>query len=251
MGGTAALSCASASLCVGVDAGGIVTKHGSGWRRIPVGGPVDLEAVSCAPAAALCVAGGANSSDSDVFQNAPDVALSTSSPDNWEIQNLNGSGAMTGLSCPSRSLCVGAGGGYAAATGDPGDGRAATWLFHYVGGGTVLWADVACASSALCVLTGRGAVAVSSDAGATWTVTRLNADLTHVACASERLCVAVAPHKVLVSTDPAGGRWSLARHEGGSDVACASASMCVLVDRRGAVHYAVRREVASFPGQAR
>jgi hypothetical protein len=95
------------------------------------------------------------------------------------------------------------------------------------------------------VLGGNGAAAVSTDAGTSWTVTRLNADLTRVACASERLCLAVAPHKVLVSTDPAAGAWSLARRGGGSDVAC-SASLCALVDRHGAVHYAVPQKVASF-----
>jgi hypothetical protein len=251
VGGAAALSCVSRSLCVGVDAAGIVTRRGSGWKRIPIGGSIELDAVSCAPAGVLCVAGGINNSDNDVFQNAPEVAIATTASGGWDTLNLNGSGALTGLSCPSRTLCVGAGGGYVAVSRDPADGRAATWLVSNLGGGTVRWRDAACASGALCVLGGSGAAAVSTDAGTSWKVTRLSADLTHVACASERLCIAVAPHKVLVSTDPAAGAWSLARRGGGSDVACVSASLCALVDRSGFLRYAVPRKVGSFPAQAR
>jgi hypothetical protein len=251
VGGTAALSCVSRSLCVGVDAAGIVTRRGSAWKRIPIGGFVELDAVSCAPAGMLCVAAGINNSDNDVFQNAPEVAVWRGPPDGWDTINLNGSGAMTGVSCPSRTLCVGAGGGYVAVSRDPADGRAATWLLRGLGAGTVRWRDAACASEALCVVTGDGAAAVTTDAGTNWKLTRLDADLAHVACASERLCLAAAPHKVLVSADPAAGAWSLARRSGGSDVACASASLCALVDHRGTLRYAVPRKVASFPAQAR
>lgn len=245
------MSCVSRSLCVGVDAGGVVARRGSGWKRIAVGGSVELDAISCAPDGALCVAGGINNSDNDVFQNAPEVAVSTTSRERWDTQNLNGSGALTGLSCPSRLLCVGAGGGYVAVSRDPADGRAATWLVRNLADGTVRWRDAACASEGLCVLGGNGAVAVSTDAGASWKVTRMHADLTHVACASERLCLAVAPRRVLVSTDPASGAWTLSRRGGGTDVACASASRCALVDRLGAVRYALPPKVASFPAKAR
>jgi hypothetical protein len=242
VGGTLALSCPSASLCVGVDRDGIVSSASPAvgrWHRTQIGGPVELDALSCAPAEPpLCVAGGVNNSDSDVFQNAPEVAISANAPSGWATTNMNGSGAMTGLSCPSRSFCVGAGGGYAAVTKDPGDGRAATWLFDYVGGGVVLWADVACPSERLCVMVGNSGVAVSTDAGASWSVTWTKTALTHVACASERLCVAIARRRVLVSTDPAAGAWSRSTRGGGTGIACTSGSLCALVSARGTVRLA-------------
>jgi hypothetical protein len=144
---------------------------------------------------------------------------------------------MTGISCPTASLCVGVGGGYVAVSRDPGHEEAATWLVRTLGGGAVRWADAACASEALCVLVGSSGVAVSTDAGVSWKVTRLKADLTHVACASERLCVAINAKKVLVATDPA-GEWSLSRRGGGTAIACAASSRCALVDGRGTVRFA-------------
>jgi hypothetical protein len=226
---------------VGVDSRGIVSSsrpNAGRWRRTPIGGPIQLDAVSCAPAQRLCVAGGINNSDSDVFQNAFEVAVSTTPPDGWATLNLNGPSALTGVSCPSARLCVAVGGGYVAVSKNPGAGRAATWLVRTLGAGAVRWADVACASEDLCVLVGRSGVAVSTDAGASWAVSRTNADLSHVACASSRLCVAVARGKVLVSTDPVGGAWSRSGHGGGTGIACASESLCVLVGRGGAVRFA-------------
>jgi hypothetical protein len=232
------------SLCVGVDPRGIVTSsdpRAGHWRRRPIGGLIEFDAVSCAPAEPLCVAGGINNSDGDIFQNAFEVAVSTVPSRGWDTVNLNGPSAMTGVSCPSASLCVGVGGGFVAVSKDPGNGRAATWLVRGLGGGTVRWADVSCASNALCVLVGSSAVAVSTDAGTNWKVTGPRADLTHVACASERLCVATAASKVFVSTDPAAGEWSLSRRGGGTGIACASESLCALVDRGGGVRFARRR----------
>jgi hypothetical protein len=237
VGGTAALSCVSHSLCVGVDRGGVVTRRGSSWRRTPIGGSIELDTVSCVPSGVLCVAGGINNSDNDVFQNAPEVAVRTTSRDRWDTQNLNGSGAMNGVSCPAASLCVGVGRGYVTVSRNPTAGRAATWVFSNLGGGTVRWADVACASPRTCVAVGRSSVAVSIDGGETWAITRVRADLTHVACVSERLCVAVAPHNVLVSTEPAAGTWSRSRRGGGTGIAC-SPSRCALVDVRGTVRFA-------------
>lgn len=245
IGGTAALSCPSTNLCVGVDARGIVTSTepaAGRWRSTPIGGPIEFDAVSCAPAQPLCVAGGINNSDGDIFQNAFEVAVATSPPNRWVTVNLNGPSVMTGVSCPSTSFCVGVGNGYVAVSRDPGNGRAATWQVRSLGGGAVRWADVACASNALCVLVGGSAVAVSTDAGASWEVTPLKADLTHVACASERMCVALGGRRVLVSTDPVTGVWGTStRVRGGSGIACASEALCAVIDSRGGVRFTSRR----------
>jgi hypothetical protein len=157
--------------------------------------------------------------------------------------------ALTGVSCPTESLCVAVGALDTVAVSQSPTGGAATWhvvnptgavepgkncseegapgppvpCSNYLGGGL---RGVSCASPDLCVAVGfEGAVDVSDDptggAGA-WSMTNANVahggatHLTGVSCPSTSFCVAVAGQgsggsagKVLTSTDPTAGQWQV------------------------------------------
>jgi hypothetical protein len=157
--------------------------------------------------------------------------------------------ALSGVSCPTQSLCVAVGSQDTVAVSQSPTGGAATWhvvnptapvepgkncseegapgppvpCANYLKGGL---GAVSCASPDLCVAVGsEGAVDVSDDptggAGA-WSMTNANVahgsptHLTGVSCPSTSLCVAVSGQgsgssggKVLTSTDPTAGQWQV------------------------------------------
>jgi hypothetical protein len=193
--GFAALSCASARLCVGVDSSGriVSSTHPSGgagdWRTQTISGPagpVPLTQVSC-PSTSLCVAiGGIDDVVSSTDPYAPTPT--------WRVTEVT-------ESSPPRDSTAGLGG-------------------------------IACPTTSLCVVTDQdGDVITSVDPGssqATWTVSHVDVGTTYecihydqtgcqpglgpVSCTSASRCVAMDfEGNLLSSRDPAGGAsaWEL------------------------------------------
>jgi putative Ig domain-containing protein len=157
------------------------------------------------------------------------------------------------VSCPTHSLCVGAGEGDIATTTDPGavHGPASGWqLVNVDGDYPTVPADptinaISCASATLCVaVDSKGNVLTSrSPTGGipAWKVNSedLGVDLIGVSCPSSSLCVAfgrgAGSQVTLTSTDPSKGakaKWvaktvSAFGTEGPSGISCPTTSLCV------------------------
>lgn len=178
---------------------------------------------------------------------------------------------LSGISCPTESLCVAVGGLNTLAFSQAPTGGAAKW--HVVGppypvgpGKTCTEGEphcpepggrlraVSCASPDLCVAVSyEGFVYASTDptggAGA-WSPTVINegdgaTHLTAVSCPSPALCVAVSGGsnnsnggKVLTSTNPTSGQWQAIQLSSSLDlrgVSCGTPSFCVAVAREGRI----------------
>jgi hypothetical protein len=210
---------------------------------------------------------------------APAGAAATSS---WTLRQLppvpleyGGSDepGLSGVSCPSESLCVAAGAFDTLAFSQAPTAGAAKW--HVVHptydepkqsclekGESVAFCSsprgsldgVSCAGESLCVAVGyEGSVFVSTDStgGANaWSIGEVNeghgaTHLTGVSCPSPSLCVAVSGGsnnsnggKVLTSTDPAAGHWQASELGSSLDlrgVSCGTPSLCVAVAKEGRI----------------
>ena len=139
--GLAGLSCPSAALCVGVDAGGNVVSTGRpsagarAWKRVLVDtsvgdrGPNAVTGVTC-PSASLCVA--VDSGGNVLTSRNPrgDAAAWALTPVDTAVDMCTVPGGyqpchagFTAIACPSRTLCVAAdSNGRIFATTDPRDG---------------------------------------------------------------------------------------------------------------------------------
>jgi hypothetical protein len=102
--GIASVACTSASLCVAVDgaAGDILTSADptggpAGWTVTTT--PYALGGVWC-PFGGLCVATDEGNSG-NVMTMTPTRGVGT-----WRLAGIDGSNEISGLSCPTRSLCV-------------------------------------------------------------------------------------------------------------------------------------------------
>jgi hypothetical protein len=155
---------------------------------------------------------------------------------------------MSGVSCPSASLCVAVDiEGQAVTSTDPTGGSSA-WTAALIdrpgvveGEGRLL-TGVSCPAVSLCVaVNANGDVLTSTDpsgGGDAWEISHINgtSSLTGVSCPSVSLCVAVGGNgDVISSTNPTGGAsaWSLV-HVGPeqpylSGISCPSQSLCVAV----------------------
>jgi hypothetical protein len=180
---------------------------------------------------------------------------------------------LSGVSCPSVSLCVAVGALDTVAFSQTPTGEADRWHVGYptydepkqscleeegVPPASCSFPRgsldaVSCPTEGLCVAVGyEGSVYVSNDpagSAGSWSVTDLNEPgsakhLTAVSCPSVSLCVAVsggyggAAGSVLTSIDPASGRWQAARLGGAPDlrgVSCATPSLCVAVAKDGRI----------------
>jgi hypothetical protein len=251
-GGTAVagayfVTCPSASLCFGADAigpsdapasyGGPTVFHvpasgksGSAMSMgltIPYGSgdnSVSLLGLQC-PSVALCV--GIADYDSDEDEGFDVVASTTpaAGPSSWIEENVSDS--PTRLSCPTTTLCVGAGSDGAVVTSEAPASHA--WQATKLATAIV---DVDCPSAAFCAaIDSSGNVWTSTDptgGSGAWSqsgaakplVTAATADGSaggygdpvseNFSCSGPSLCVAAGPSgTVLVSTDPAGtAAWS-------------------------------------------
>lgn len=250
------VACPSRSLCVAFDSGGNVltstdpTGGASAWTLTHVDDIIGDQfllaggyGVSCTTRA-LCVA---FDSDGNVVTSTDPTAGAGA----WSVEWIDGSNALSGISCPSRTCIAVDADGNVLTSSDPARGPG-TWSVNPVDGAGL--SGVSCPSSSLCVaVDGAGDVvtSVAPTAGAhAWTVTNvdgLNA-LSAVSCPSTSLCVAVdRAGNVVSSTDPGAGAavWTVTSVDqtvtpSGSaaslvDVSCSSESLCVAADDAGNV----------------
>jgi len=183
----------------------------------------------------------------------------------WQLTQLpadpsgNGSGdqaMLSGVDCPTESLCVAVGSfGTIATSTSPTGGRPAWQVAYPTSPGKGADTDVSCASEDLCVVVGfEGAVLVSTDptgGAAAWSMTNVNVahdnaiHLTGVSCPTTSLCVAVnganpggPAGKILTTTDPTSGQWAIAQLDSSihfTGVSCAGPTLCVAVARGGTI----------------
>ncbi|MGH3049465.1 MAG: hypothetical protein ACRDLK_04845, partial [Gaiellaceae bacterium] len=160
----------------------------------------------------------------------------------WTPQTIDGSLALTGVSCSSDGeLCVAIdGSGNVVTAPDP----TGTWMVRNVDGTTPL-TGVSCGSSTLCVAVdnvGQAVVSADPTTTASWTVTKIDpgTGLAAVSCTTEELCVATdTMGTVLVSQDPTGGlsSWTGSVVDGAPPVAIGAIScvggLCVGGDSSG------------------
>ena len=203
VGSLAAISCPSATLCVAVEGGNLLTSKNpnggaSAWERKPIDSS-GLLAVSC-PSTHLCVAVD-GSGDVLTSTNPTAGAASWSAPANIDSNNNYG---LYGVSCPTASLCVAV------------DGRGNVLTSKNPAGGAAAW------SAPVSITGGSG--------------------LGNVSCSTESLCTAMdGEGEVVASTDPTGGAsaWTpptpVDVHGGVASLSCASPTACVAVDRNGGV----------------
>jgi hypothetical protein len=187
----------------------------------------------------------------------------------WTLQQLPPASPLSGVSCPSESLCVAVGGLDTLAFSQDPTGGAAKW--HVVNpdypvgpGKTCVEGEahcptpggrlqaISCASPSFCVAASyEGFVYVSSDptGGAdAWTPAVVNdgtgnTHLTAVSCPTSSFCAAVSggyrvSGKMLTSTDPASGRWEVTQLGSPLDlrgVSCGTPTFCVAVAREGRI----------------
>jgi hypothetical protein len=191
------ISCASASLCVAVDAvlcqirgcrgygEAIVSTDPSAgsWEvKSPAGPP--LWSISC-PSTSLCVA---TAGWGDIVTSTNPAAGSAST---WASVSVDET-PLPGMSCPSPSLCVTVGGDHVATSKEPADGK---WAVHELAGSDGV-RDVSCASESLCVAVGdTGKILASTEptVGGSWMPARVPGarGLHAVSCPSKKLCVAL------------------------------------------------------------
>lgn len=178
---------------------------------------------------------------------------------------------LTGVSCPTDSLCLAVGSENKLAFSQaPSTGSASWHIVHpaYPGGSGKVCTEgapgcpeaggrlqaISCPTQSLCVLaSGEGYVDVSTEptggAGA-WSPTVINekgtgaTHLTAVSCPSVSLCVAVSgiggstSGRILTSTDPTSGQWAVAKLDSSIDfrgVSCGTPSLCVAVAHHGRI----------------
>lgn len=214
--GGRAVSCPSTSLCVtGTDSGQIITSTdptggASAWKVAQVDGANFITRLSC-PSESLCV--GVDDAGNVLTSNDP-----TGGAGAWTVTHVVADG-FSGVSCPSVSLCIVAGGSGVMSSTNP-TGGASAWLSQEGADRDGYSFDqVACASPSLCIATeSDGKIAESSDptggAGA-WTSTKEvdgTNGLSGASCPSESLCfvtdeavlVGIPSHALSVSVVGAG-----------------------------------------------
>jgi len=172
----------------------------------------------------------------------------------YEVERQSGP-LMSGVSCPSESLCVAVGaagpdiaagivvfsqaptGGLAqwhAVTLPPPGGEAAAFNLS----------AISCASQGLCVaISDKGFIYVSTEptgTAAAWspTVIKEGRGMFDVSCPSASFCAAVGGKggKVFTSTDPVSGQWQMTQIAGSPNlrgVSCGTPSLCVAIGKVG------------------
>jgi hypothetical protein len=246
------VSCPSTSLCVAIDTGGnamistdptAVTPTWSTPAAID-GTFQDISGVSCF-STSLCVAsqgggGGATPAGVVISTDPTAVTPTWSTPadvDGWDV--------LTGVSCPSTSLCAAVdGAGHAVVSTDPTAG-APTWSAPTQIDSNGL-EGVSCVYPSLCVAVDfSGEAVISTDPTAatpTWSAPKDidgSNNLRAVSCPSTSLCVAVdGSGNAVISTDPTAptSTWSASKIDGTNfldGVSCPSISLCVAVDFDG------------------
>jgi len=163
---------------------------------------------------------------------------------------------LSGVSCPSTSLCVAVDRVGNVITSSNPTGGASTWTTTNVDGTdrNVSWLEgVSCPTDNLCVAVDGGSnVLTSTDptgGAAAWKVTHVDegginlglpVTMTAVSCSRTDLCVAVDSRgNIVTSINPAGGaaQWSITKLDpySMSAVSCVTSGLCVVVDNSGRI----------------
>jgi hypothetical protein len=217
-------------------------------QEIAAPGAQVLTQMSCPPASSLCV--GIDNFFGDVVTSTNPTGGAAA----WTAVNIDGrsvdafggsEGVLTGISCPSATLCVVVDQeGNALVSTNPAGGIAA-WSKVRVVPESVGLESVSCPSSALCVaVDSTGDVVTSTNptggAGA-WSVTGMTTSVSRVSCPTVSLCVATNGHgKIVTTTEPTAGTsaWNTAEVDGDNRltaISCASIALCVATDGVGNV----------------
>jgi hypothetical protein len=153
---------------------------------------------------------------------------------------------ITGISCPSRKLCVAVNvSGDAVVSTNPGAGSAFGWRASHIDKVARIEA-LSCPSRSLCVAVdeGGGVLSSANPAGkGPWrrVVVDRGHDIVGISCPAKSLCVAADDAgNVLTSSAPHGGAgaWKRARihtrpNDAGAVVSCASAELCMVAENLG------------------
>lgn len=247
------VDCPTEKLCIAVGSFGTIatsTSPASGisaWKvaypTVP-GKGADTD-VSCA-SEQLCVVVG--------FEGGVLVSTDpTGGAGAWSMTNVNlahdNAIHLTGVSCPSTSLCVAVNGanpggpaGKVLTTTDPTSGR---WQVAQLDS-SLHFTGVSCSSPTMCVAVARGGkIAMSSDptgGAAAWSVIEAPGgagDLEGIDCVPTLCAAGNATGNILTSTDPTGGApWSEAKAGIAAlvtGVSCPTTSACLGVDNNGSV----------------
>jgi hypothetical protein len=156
-------------------------------------------------------------------------------------------GRLTGVSCPSASLCVAVDNfGNVLTSANPNGGTGA-WTTIKVRrtDPANAFTGISCASASFCAATDMdGSVWTTTNptggAGA-WTVTHVEGSLglRGISCSSANFCAATNGSEIAISTNPLAGAWSSVEIDGPSGfltaVSCPSASFCLATDQDGNV----------------
>jgi hypothetical protein len=238
-----ALSCPSASLCIAAAGHEILTSTnptgGAGtWTSATVDTQAYLRAISCA-SASLCAA--VDSTGSDSGGNVAASANPTSGSGAWTTTKVlsKGTSRLTGIACPSSSLCVATDTtGHILTSTNPIAGAAA-WGSTYLVSPYPVARDVSCPSISLCVAVSGPEILTSTNptgGASSWqaiTVGPTEGQIgSMVTCPSTALCVVTdVQGDVITSTNPTGGAgaWQVAKVDssGLGHPACASTSLCI------------------------
>jgi hypothetical protein len=144
-------------------------------------------------------------------------------------------GGFISLTCPSVSLCLGAGGDLLVSS-DPTGGRSGWRLLESGVDIPTTVSSVACATVSFCVAAGASGVLTSTDptgGPSAWQLSQPSGDsgLGSLSCAAPTLCASASNTTVLTSTDPAAA-WHATQVTAPGDaltgVSCPSTTLCVL-----------------------
>ncbi len=217
--------------------------------------PVFPDAVSCVPGSTMCATVGSEGDPPFFYTSFMSVSTNAGAANPIWREEDTPSASVTGVSCPSTSLCVvgfdtadryESGVGVVGISTDP-SARTPDWHETQIDPDTGI-ADVSCPSTGLCVaVDNEGNVLISTDPSAAnpkWSTSSVDGNgLRRVSCPAASLCVATDwANDVVISTDPTSPTptWSAPANIDGTDqgqqvngLSCASTSLCVATDSVG------------------
>jgi hypothetical protein len=276
-GGLTAVACASPKLCVAVDESGFAlttthpTRRGSPWGkpfRIDAGANAPLTGIAC-PTTKLCVAidAGGNVITS---KHPTGGSRAWARPVHVDTSTAPGgsSAGLTGISCPTATLCVAVDGATPAnaVTSITPTAGASGWKMAAVGG---LLTSIVCPSTTLCVAAGsQHYFSASPLTGASsWHPTGIQTGggaFSDIACPSITLCAATGYGSTSIglitsTAKPTGGasNWSTAPVEPNpptlgsgllDGVGCMGIALCVATDSRDNAYMSTNPSSGAWTG---
>jgi WD40-like Beta Propeller Repeat len=206
------------------------------WGVAPLGSlSTPFHTDACAPGSTVCLA----EDDAGVLFTSNDSAAGAGS---WSPGGITSPPvALWSVTCPARSLCVGADGDVYTSS-DPAGG-ASTWQTTKLNGASSSGGDINCPTTTLCVLTRvDGTIATSTNptgGTAAWTVSQIDSlhPLTGIVCSAEPRCFMTdSAGTVFTSGNPTGGPGAWTKSSATpafTSGTCPTSSLCVTVGTAG------------------